>query len=80
MFVTNWLFFFSQIFTRKVTYNMLYVTFAADVNLPAQRVCISICVIYFVYFNSFLVQFLFILGVPAFSKVVTQFFNLSSYK
>ena len=71
MFVTNWLFFFSQIFTRKVTCNMFYVTFAAGINLPAQRVCISIFVIYFVYFNSFLVHFLFILGDSAFSKVVT---------
>ena len=49
---------------------MLYVTFAAGINLSAQRV-ISICVIYFVYFKSFLVHFLFILGDPAFSKVVT---------
>ena len=46
---------------------MLYITFAAGLNLPTQRVCISICVIYFVYFNLFLIQSLFILGDFAFS-------------
>ena len=46
---------------------MLYITFAAGLNLPTQRVCISICVIYFVYFNLFLILSLFILGDFAFS-------------
>ena len=46
---------------------MLYITFAAGLNLPTQRVCISICVIYYVYFNLFLIQPLFILDDFVFS-------------